>query len=35
MIELLIAVAGTLLLLAAGEKRRRVPVPVRSNRRQR
>lgn len=33
MIELVIAVAGTLLLIAAGNKNRPVPVPVRTKRR--
>jgi hypothetical protein len=33
MIEILIAVAGTLLLIAAGRTQRPVPVPVRTNRR--
>lgn len=32
MIEILIAVAGTLLLIAAGRAQRPVPVPVRPNR---
>lgn len=35
MIEILIAVAGTLLLIAAGNSRRPVPVPVRTDRRTR
>jgi hypothetical protein len=35
MIEVIIAVAGTLLLIAAGTKPRLVPVPVRVNRRKR
>ena len=32
MIELIIAVAGTLLLISAGTKRRPAPQPVRTNR---
>lgn len=35
MIEVVIAVAGTLLLIAAGNSRRPVPVPVRTDRRKR
>jgi hypothetical protein len=33
MVEVLMAVAGMLLLIAAGSKRRPVPVPVRTKRR--
>jgi hypothetical protein len=35
MIEVLIAIAGTLLLIAAGNNGRPVPVPVRTDRRKR
>lgn len=35
MIEVVVAVAGTLLLIAAGISRRPVPVPVRTDRRKR
>lgn len=35
MFELLVAVAGTLLLIVAGNTRRPVPVPVRTDRRKR
>jgi hypothetical protein len=35
MIEVIIAVAGTLLLIAAGTKPRLAPAPVRVNRRKR
>lgn len=35
MIELVVAIAGTLLLIAAGNTRRPVPVPVRTDRRKR
>ena len=35
MIEVIIAVAGTLLLIAAGTKPRLAPAPVRVNRRRR
>lgn len=33
MIEIIVAVAGTLLLIAAGRQRRPVPVPVRMKKR--
>jgi len=33
MIEIVLAVAGTLLLIAAGSKHRPVPVPVRTKKR--
>ena len=33
MIELILAVAGTLLLIAAGKQHRPVPVPVRTKKR--
>jgi hypothetical protein len=35
MIEILVAVAGTLLLIVAGNSRPAVPVPVRTDRRKR
>lgn len=35
MVEILIAVAGTLLLIVAGNSRAPVPVPVRTDRRKR
>jgi hypothetical protein len=35
MLEVLITIAGTLLLIAAGNTRRPVPVPVRTDRRKR
>ena len=35
MIEVILILAGTLLLVAAGSKPRLVPVPVRENRRKR